>query len=424
MKQIIQKLNKKWMLSTMMVIVFSWLLLSAFTADATSVSQKVQDAKEEVEESRNQLEKSRQTVEELEGARVQLEGKLAQLNEQLNEVSEELETSQNRLVEKKQAVEEIQMELASAEAVEAEQYESMKKRIKFMYENNSSTDALQMILEGNNFADMLNKADFIQKMAEYDRNMLQEYSEMKAAIASAKSMLEEEEAALETVVAEVEKKQEEITHLVNETAGEISKQTEDLEEAEARALAYEKELEQQQNTLEALEAREAEEKRIQEEQQKLKNTYGTTAGSSTSVNYDSNGKVVGSGSEKNLTTSAGGYEEAANTGDLKLLATIIYCEAGNQPYEGQIAVGSVVLNRINSPLFPNTMLAVLYQKSQFTPVMSGRFAIALANNSATQACYSAAQEVLNGRNNVPDCLFFRTVIPGKNGTIIGDHVFY
>lgn len=422
-----KKLNMKWILSTAGAIVVSWALLFAFTASATSTSQKVKDAKEELEESKEELEESQQTVEEMENAKAQLEGKLAELNDELKEVSSQLETSQAELTAKQQAIDEIRIELVSAEAIEAEQYESMKKRIKFMYENNSNNDALQMILEGEDFADMLNKADFIQKMTEYDRKMLKEYSEMKEAIALAKATLEEEEKALQIVVAEVEKKQSEINHLVNQTAEEISRQSENLAEAEARALAYEKKLIEQQNTLEALEAKEAEEKRILAEQERLKQqaSAGTSSGTSAgTINYDSNGKVVGSGSDKNLTTSAGGYSEATNTSDLKLLATIIYCEAGNQPYEGQIAVGSVVMNRINSPLFPNTMVGVLYQKSQFTPVMSGRFAIALANNSATQACYSAAQEVLNGRNNVPDCLFFRTVTPSKKGTIIGDHVFY
>ncbi len=421
-----KKLNKKWIIATAGAIVVSWAMLFAFTASATSTSQKVKDAKEEVEESKEDLEESKEALEEIENAKAQLEGKLAQLNNQLNEVSEELEASQAQLQEKQQAIEAIKIELASAEAVEAEQYESMKMRIKFMYENNSNQDVLQMILEGDDFADMLNKADFIQKMTEYDRNMLKEYSAMKESIATAKMTLEQEELALQQVVADVEKKQSEINHLVNQTTKEIAKQSDDLADAEARALAYEKKLIEQQNTLEALKAKEAEEKRILAEQERLKQLQASSGatGSSGTVNYDSNGRVVGSGSEKNLTTSAGGYSEATSTSDLKLLATIIYCEAGNQPYEGQVAVGSVVMNRINSPLFPNTMVGVLYQKSQFTPVMSGRFAIALANNSATQACYSAAQEVLNGRNNVPDCLFFRTVIPGKNGKIIGDHVFY
>lgn len=420
-----KKLNMKWIAATAGAIAVSWVVLFAFTASATSTSEKVKDAKEEVEESKENLEESQQQIEEMEAAKAQLEGKLAELNEELSEVSAQLETSRAELEEKQQAIETIKVELEMAEATAQEQYESMKMRIKFMYENSSNTDVLHMILEGESFADMLNKADFFQKMTEYDRKMLDEYSAIRDSIAEAKTLLEQEEQELQVVVAEVEEKQAEVNHLVSKTSEEIARQEDDLADAEARALAYEKQLKEQQNTLEALKAKEAEEKRILEQKKKLQQSSTSAgAGAGTTINYDSNGKVTGSGASNNVSTSSSGYGEASNASDLKLLATIIYCEAGNQPYEGQIAVGSVVMNRIRSSLFPNTMLGVLYQKSQFTPVMSGRFAIALANNSATQACYSAAQEVLNGRNNVPDCLFFRTVIPGKEGTIIGDHVFY
>lgn len=448
--------NKKWIFSTAGAIVFAWILLFAFSSSATSTSDKVKDAKESVEQSQQRLEDSKEHVEEMEDAKNQLEGKMAELNKELATISAQLEASQDELSKTQQAIEETRVELEKAEAVEEVQYENMKKRIQFMYEN-GTTDMIYTIFSGGDFTDMLNKAEFFTKMTEYDRSMLAEYTRVKDVIANSKTVLEQEEKDMRAAMKEVESRQSQVNHLVNETADEIAKQMEDLEEAEARALEYEKQLEEEQNTLEALKAKEEEERRILEAQKALlekkrreeearkqaqqsgqntgSNEEGTGNGNngdnagtdkdySNTVTLDSNNKVVGQGSDKNLQTNKDGYAQAAATSDLKLLATIIYCEAGNQPYEGKIAVGSVVMNRINSPLFPATMLSVLYQKTQFTPVMSGRFAVVLAKDGATQECYAAAQEVLNGRNNVPDCLFFRTVIPGKEGTIIGDHVFY
>ena len=110
-------------------------------------------------------------------------------------------------------------------------------------------------------------------------------------------------------------------------------------------------------------------------------------------------------------------------GDRDLLACLIYCEAGNQPYTGQVAVGAVVINRVRSAAYPNTVAGVIYQPRQFTPAGSGRLATRLALG-ATSACYQAADEAMRGATPVGNCLYFRTVIPQINGTIIGDHVFY
>ena len=99
-------------------------------------------------------------------------------------------------------------------------------------------------------------------------------------------------------------------------------------------------------------------------------------------------------------------------------------EAGNQPYAGQVAVGAVVINRVKSAVFPDTVVGVIYQNKQFSPVASGRLALALAENHATAACYKAADEAMGGATTVGDCLFFRTPIDGLTGTQIGGHIFY
>ena len=106
--------------------------------------------------------------------------------------------------------------------------------------------------------------------------------------------------------------------------------------------------------------------------------------------------------------------------DLDLLAAIIWCEAGNQPYDGMVAVGQVVMNRVKSGSFPNTIAEVLNQPGQFTPSSSGTLQAAL-NAGVNSTCYSAAQDALNGSAPVPGYpLYFNTHSGSYN---LGAHYF-
>lgn len=112
-------------------------------------------------------------------------------------------------------------------------------------------------------------------------------------------------------------------------------------------------------------------------------------------------------------------------GDRYLLANLIYCEAGGEPYEGQVAVGSVVINRVLSSVYPDTITGVIYQNKQFSPVASGRLALALAEGRATGSCYQAADAVMKGTTNVGNCVYFRTPVDGVTPKYrIGGHIFY
>lgn len=104
-------------------------------------------------------------------------------------------------------------------------------------------------------------------------------------------------------------------------------------------------------------------------------------------------------------TNSGSY---AGYSDLDLLAAIIWCEAGNQSYDGMVAVGQVVMNRVKSSSFPNTIAEVLNQPGQFTPASSGTLQAALAAG-INSTCYSAATDALNGSAPVPGTpLYFNT----------------
>lgn len=111
----------------------------------------------------------------------------------------------------------------------------------------------------------------------------------------------------------------------------------------------------------------------------------------------------------------------ASADDQALLASIIFCEAGNQPYEGQVAVGAVILNRVRSSVYPNSISEVIYQSGQFGPAMSGWLDTVRASGSYTATAMQAAADALAGSNPIGDCLYFGC---GDYGIQIGDHFFH
>lgn len=113
----------------------------------------------------------------------------------------------------------------------------------------------------------------------------------------------------------------------------------------------------------------------------------------------------------------------ASTSEVDILAALIQCEAGGEPYEGQIAVGAVVMNRVRSGGYPNTITDVIYASGQFTPACTGKLDRIVLSGNIKASCRQAAQEVINGMCNVGDALHFRRV-GTKEGIVIGNHVFW
>lgn len=113
----------------------------------------------------------------------------------------------------------------------------------------------------------------------------------------------------------------------------------------------------------------------------------------------------------------------ASASELDILAALIQCEAGGEPYEGQIAVGAVVMNRVRCGGYPNNITDVIYASGQFVPASKGRMESLILNKNIKASCVQAANEVINGACNVGDALHFRRN-NGRDGLVIGNHVFW
>lgn len=131
-------------------------------------------------------------------------------------------------------------------------------------------------------------------------------------------------------------------------------------------------------------------------------------------------------SNQKLTQSAGATNNGAiagNVNDTLLLAALIQSEAGSQPYEGQVSVGTVVMNRLRTGKYGPSIYNVIYAKGQFGPASSGQVAKIYAAGPKA-SCIQAATDAMNGVSYIGTATHFRNVKSGYSGIVIGSHVFW
>ncbi len=355
-----------------------------------STSDKIQKA----EELKKITEEQRQVIEEkkddLEEQREELEEFLLRLNGDLQELSDNIEVLEARMAVKQAEIDDARQKIDEALAREEEQYDFMKKRVKHIYENGVES-ALTRLFTSKNYTDFVNKSEYVNKMEAYDRKILDELREIRETVEENETRLRGDMDELRVLMDQAQEEQEKVTTLVSTTTGSIAATSGALSAAEMEQAAYEAELKAQNENLSSLKKQLAQERAMATKAAKM--------------------------AWRDIS------EVSVHVGDRDLLAALIYCEAGGEPYVGQVAVGAVVMNRIRSAAYPNTMVGVIYQKGQFSPVASGRLATRLSIG-ANASCYQAADEAMAGSTPVGNCLYFRTVTPQINGQIIGGHVFY
>ena len=382
--------TKNFIIMLLTVLVFS--MSFPVTAGATENTKKqLEEAKEKKEQSQSELDNTKDDIAEMNEEKSSLQGQLNNLNAQLNEVSNNLEELEEQIDNKETEIENTLAELAAARTKEEEQYASMKKRIQFIYERQDFM-LLGMFFGAKNFADFLNQNDYVEQLSAYDRRMFNEYVETRQLIEEKEATLEQEKDQLQEYKVKEQAEQSRVSGLVSQTSGTIKQYANDISDAEAKAKALEDQIKAQEADIKKLEAKLAEEMRLS--------------------------KLAANSTWRNIS------EVTFAEGDRALLANIIYCEAGSEPYAGKLAVGAVVINRVLSSVYPDTVVGVIYQSKQFSPVASGRLALALADDKANADCYRAADEAMKGYSNVGNCVYFRTPVPGLTGTQIGGHIFY
>lgn len=398
------KIKRKAAICLFFLLLIGAVPVSSYATEETR--QQIEEAERDKRETESQLDATQENLKDLNEQQTELQGTLQTLNTELTQVSNNLSDLEAKISDKQAEIDATNdkidlanRELETAIALKDNQYATMKAQIKFMYEKSGSL-YMELLFSSGNFADFINKNLYIEQLSAYEEKVLREYKETQAAIekkaaelAEAKAELEKQKGEMDEYKVQVVAEQGRVSGLVSKTSNSIHATAEQISEAEAAALAYEQKIKEQEENITALKAKLAEELRMAE--------------------------LAAQSSWRDIS------EVQFAEGDRYLLANLIYCEAGGEPYLGQVAVGSVVINRVLSSVYPDTVTGVIYQSGQFSPVASGRLALALGENRATANCYRAADEVMAGTTVVSNCVYFRTPVDGISPRYtIGGHIFY
>lgn len=238
----------------------------------------IQEEKDKQKELENNIQNTEEILRELETLKNDTNAYIAAMDNKLNEITAYIDDLNNQIENKKLEIEQINVSLANQEQEINAQYEAMKKRIQFMYEN-GQTEYLELIFNSGSISDFLNRAEYMSKITEYDRNMLNKMKETKEQIEATKKSLEEEQTNLDTLMASAESEKAGIEELVaaksallketNEQINDTQSQIEHMEgdlQASMKIVAELEELERKRKEEEERKRREEEEKRKQAEQ--------------------------------------------------------------------------------------------------------------------------------------------------------------
>ena len=429
-RKLLKKIICLTICSSMIMGLFSESLLETF-AVSDETQKEIDKAEDEKEQLEDELEQQEENKGNLEDQKATAEERLKNLKAQYQSIASDLEALEEKQTEKEAEIEAKTKELEEAIATQEEQYENMKMRIQYMYEKPEDS-LFGLFLKDFSIVEILNRVDNTMKIQEYDRQQLEEYTKAAEEIEIQKEELEAAKEELQVLIAEAEEQQKKVATMQKETSTSINNYLNQIAEAEEKIGNTEAALEAKSKALKELyakaQAEEAAERRRQAEEAAKRLQEALANGT---IKPEDSGIVYG---ELNLTQA-----------ELDMLTAMIYCEARGESYEGQLAVGYVIMNRVRSSKFPNNLESVLRQSKQFEPAGSGRFDIVLTaywggipgviGESEWNSCQKAALVCVNSDSNVGESLFFRTHKPvpqlaenleaaGVPYWIIGNHIFY
>lgn len=348
---------------------------------ASSTRQELEEAQQAANRVQEEIEQGKEALEGLEEQRQEISAQLNKYNNQLTEAVNALNDTDYAIAVKESEIEQKLKELATAREIEEKQYDDLMVHLQFMYESGVTQSYLNLISEATSLTDFLNLSEYVEQISAYDTNMLEQYQAIRAYVEEEEAVLETQRDELEVLRAEQEENRKYVNSLVNQTQSALSSKEGEITRQENEVSAQEEELATIKDN-------------IKELQQKLAEELAMSQAAANAEWRD---------------VSQVTFTEE----DVTMLANLIYCEARGESYEGKLAVGSVVVNRILSSKYPDTMAGVIYQKGQFAPVTSTKnsFVEALAYDKAanSKGCYEAAREAISGITNVSNCVYFQTL---------------
>ena len=354
------------------------------------------------------------TIDNLQNQTSALENELKGINQDILTLSEKISDTEMQVELLNSDIDKTQDDLEKAQKNEDQQYEDMKSRIKYMYEHGSAT-MLEMLFSAENMSDFLNKADFIENLSNYDRKALNNLKDVHQQIADQKADLEAQQASMKDLQNQLQTQQTQLQAKAAATSTNLNEVNAKLQKAKEEEAARQAEEARKQ-----AEAAAKDEAAAKAEAAASANKANTSSSSGNSGNSGSSSS--GSSSSSGGSNSSG---SAIASDDLTLLAAILQCEA-HYDYDSMLAVATVIMNRVYSSRFPNSIHDVIYAQGQFAPVWTGSLDRVLKQGPRSLSI-QVAQDAINGARlaAVADCYYFLYApSTSRTGVVIGDNVFF
>ena len=218
---------------------FSLVLATVLTAAivlpcyGASTKEKISNAQAEQAAAQSQLDSIQSRIDELNSKKGQSEEYLSELNQQLDDLQNRLQGLQDQYDAKQNELVQIQADLEDAKAKEEEQYEAMKLRIQYMYENSSGNGYMAMLFSSKSISELISRAEYIQKISDFDRDLMQEYEDTVDQVKEKETQVQEEQAAIVELQQQSSDQQEAIQELYAAAYQELRTYSAELDDAKS-----------------------------------------------------------------------------------------------------------------------------------------------------------------------------------------------
>lgn len=256
-------MKRRYVQTVCVLLSFIMFLFMVEPVSATTIS----DLQNELKKDQSQLKNVNQQISDYKGAQADVGEEIEALDEEMVSLLTDINLIEEAIADKEEDIAQTQIEYDAAVAEKDEQYESMKIRIRFMYEK-GETSYLQLFFGAKNMGDMMNKANYVEELYEYDRTLLEEYEATVQEVAALQDTLEEEKSELETSKTELKEEKAYVEEVLAQKQQEYENYNVVLAKAKQEAATYTAKIKQETAKIKQLE--EEERKRKEEEERKRK----------------------------------------------------------------------------------------------------------------------------------------------------------
>ncbi len=222
------------------------------TVDTSDLEAQKQETQDKIDDIKEDIKAAEDKIEKLENNKSSLQSYISQLDQEANELEQRISDLNKDIENKKAEIEQVKLELEEAQAVADQQYEDMKMRIQYLYENGMPS-MLELLLTSQSFADFLNRSTYASQMTSYDREMLNAYIAQKEEVEQKKAELEAEEEELNLLADAASDQKKTVESLISAKNSEIASYQAQIDSESSNADAYEKDLAEQEKKLDQIE---------------------------------------------------------------------------------------------------------------------------------------------------------------------------